>query len=1198
MWGEAIAGEFISLVLENAVSQVQRSFGVKEKREKLAELLMEYQTRAGFIGSGVDLTSKMNNAHLVAELLARCATGEEKRKAVSSFLGDGADQNASAFVGELYEECYRILTDTHSDRVSPLQTGVNRSVSTAEAVYDVVMAGNGSLLTVQAFIDAENRREYTTPHTIPLRGRRDDVHALVRAVGECQAVLVTGASGLGKTRVALEAVRAYAEEYHCESFVIDSHSSRDISADANQFLRSGRAVVLVDDVDQLIDLRPLLQVALLNSGLKLVLTVRNYAANKVEAAMQGYMKHVTQNIAPLDKAEVTSILKEDLGITNPYYIEQIERVAKGNLRLAIMAGMQGKDHGYPAIRNAYSILALFFSSLSEHLTDDDMRILEELSLNGVTDLAPGDWAYDRIAKDVCDCQQLSSSVTRLSNMSILDMMINDDGTRGVRFEQQNLRDYCVYRALMVDRVVSLEEYIRVMIGTKPDALCVSLNTLLGSFSCDETIDEAERAARSYWRSLPKSDVAARQVAMGLLHQLLEPYDLEYAQELIEGIADGEIVTGEEYQRATTGPASLPMAIACGTKGSPHWSVGMDLLATLFKKGGDTLGSYKVAFEQLLAPDEVSIANGYEDECHLLTRMSELAQDRSSPNLAIALLRLCELYLKVEHVAIVGGDGPYSYAIKHWHLPYSDALKRLRCLAFSGLVMLCRETKLRSEAVNNLLICFPLRGLNDDIARGDIDSLSCCLREDRDLLQGEDGLLYAVQETCSALGLCYGELFGIEPNPNYVLVRSIYGSNSMDRYLDNTQTLEALDVEALNALIKYCASRQAVEQLDEYKLHYVTNRVLLYVSDHLTQQCVRGMFESLCASVAWRYLSSYTLASVIGACGYENARNVALRYELRDLVASIDGQIPETDVNERTVAVILTNQSETSTWLKVEGITRIDSIQPGFARKLWTAKEHWLLDDPSSVVRFLDSVGYNEDAQAILESMVGEDAAQLKEFFFANMNDRRFDTSGAVFAYLFTKRPEIVKELVTVASVEQGFAVRHAVERLGYLSKLPEDSFEWLGSAVDSLADSASPWLIADLLSDNNAQLQDGFMVTDFIVYYITTRWDNLERIDALMMVVEDLAIEARYDIYSRVFAQISDRRMLQFLPVYPVSFSGYGNDGFAPQYAAEIAMLKRLSSELPGGSGYVAHRVRIEEMIDALERDKKRERWGNFHGRR
>lgn len=461
--------------------------------------------------------------------------------------------------------------------------------------YLGVPVGNGSLLTLKAFVDAENRREYTTPHTMALRGRRAELDTIVKTVEECQVALVTGASGLGKTRIALEAVRKYAKKHHCESFVIDSHSSRDVSVDANKFLKYGSAVVLVDDVDQLIDLRPLLQVALLNPELRLVLTVRDYATGKIEEAMRGYMKPAWQSIAPLGKAEVSSLLKEDLGITNPYYIEQIERVAKGNLRLAIMAGMQGKEHGYPAIRNAYSILDLFFSGLVKHLTENDMRILEEFSLNGVSDLEPGDRAYDRITEFVCEPRLLSASVTRLSNMSIIDVLINDDGARAVRFEQQNLRDYCIYKALMVDRIIPLEEYIRVMIGARRDELCASLNILLGSFSCTETIEEVRRGACGYWRSLPESDGAARESAMGVLHQLLEPYDFEYAQCSIDEMVDGSIATGEEYQRAAIGAASLPMSIVCGTKGSSRWPVGMDLLIALFEKGGDAVSSYKMAF---------------------------------------------------------------------------------------------------------------------------------------------------------------------------------------------------------------------------------------------------------------------------------------------------------------------------------------------------------------------------------------------------------------------------------------------------------------------------------------------------------------------------------------------------------------------------------------------------------------------------
>ena len=105
--------------------------------------------------------------------------------------------------------------------------------------------------------------------------------------------------------------------------------------------------------------------------------------------------------------------------------------------------------------------------------------------------------------------------------------------------------------------------------------------------------------------------------------------------------------------------------------------------------------------------------------------------------------------------------------------------------------------------------------------------------------------------------------------------------------------------------------------------------------------------------------------------------------------------------------------------------------------------------------------------------------------------------------------------------------------------------------------------------------------------------------DSWLRLVDEEVLPAIWDDAVQFLYEAADfDSSLDFLPVYPVSFSGFGNDGFAPQYAAEIAMLRELSSELSGGSEYVAHRVRIEEMIDALERDKKRERWESFHGRR
>lgn len=431
--------------------------------------------------------------------------------------------------------------------------------------YLGVPVGDGSLKTVSEFIAAENNRQYATPHTFKLYGRQNELDELLALIEQHRSVVTTGASGLGKTRLALEVVGLYSRRHHCESFVIDSHACADVASDARLFLHETHAVVLVDDADQLVDLRPLLNVALLNPKLKLVVTVRDYAVSTVRKAMRGYAEFAEYVVHPLPEETIAAILKEELGIVNSLYIDQICSVTKGNLRLAIMAGVQAAHGGNLAIRNACDILELFFSGLEESLDASDMFSLEQYALYGVSDLASGAPAFDNIVGSGHSAQQIVSDAQRLSRMAVLDMLASDDGRYAVRFEQQNLRDYCIYRALVYDKVISVEDYIRNTIGVQPDALVTALNCLLGIFASEETSELIKGGAQSYWLSLGSEDGAARERAMSMLHPLLEPYDLEYARMAIDGMKPGDMVTGKEYRGATTGLASLPMQIACRTK---------------------------------------------------------------------------------------------------------------------------------------------------------------------------------------------------------------------------------------------------------------------------------------------------------------------------------------------------------------------------------------------------------------------------------------------------------------------------------------------------------------------------------------------------------------------------------------------------------------------------------------------------------
>ena len=106
MAGSELAEGALSRAIDWAVAKIADG----AKRRKVEKLLDETIMRAALIFSTVDLASKFKDAHRVEELLAH-HTLEDKSKddAIALFLGEDADEEALAFVGDFYDGVTSIM---------------------------------------------------------------------------------------------------------------------------------------------------------------------------------------------------------------------------------------------------------------------------------------------------------------------------------------------------------------------------------------------------------------------------------------------------------------------------------------------------------------------------------------------------------------------------------------------------------------------------------------------------------------------------------------------------------------------------------------------------------------------------------------------------------------------------------------------------------------------------------------------------------------------------------------------------------------------------------------------------------------------------------------------------------------------------------------------------------------------------------
>ena len=105
----------------------------------------------------------------------------------------------------------------------------------------------------------------------------------------------------------------------------------------------GKYMLFLDDANMVVSLDNVLQTLLTRPAeyeIKILITVRDYARERVIATVSKYTAPKVIEIGKLTDEEIKDVLKTDLGILNPDYLEKISKIANGNARLAFFGWNQ------------------------------------------------------------------------------------------------------------------------------------------------------------------------------------------------------------------------------------------------------------------------------------------------------------------------------------------------------------------------------------------------------------------------------------------------------------------------------------------------------------------------------------------------------------------------------------------------------------------------------------------------------------------------------------------------------------------------------------------------------------------------------------------------------------------------------------------------------------------------------------------
>lgn len=570
------------------------------------------------------------------------------------------------------------------------------------------------IFDIEDFVKIYDRNNISAPIDCDILHRETELNNICNSVGQNKVTILTGASGIGKTRLAIEACRNLDNN---ATTVLCVKSNGNLLYEDIRFYTSepGQYLIFLDDANTVTSLDNVLNtISTLpdNYQISILLTVRIYAKERVIKTASKYSKPNIIEIENFNNDEIEDILKKNLNILNSDYLERISAIANGNIRLAMLAGIGAVKNGYQAINNAEDIFKNYYDKIiyDTNLSKEDIMMLFFTAVAGPVRNNKNQLFYDlknsyanNISEDVI--------IEKLCLLELVDWFKNEI----TKISDQSFGNYILYYVLFDRKWVSIENLISIGFPNYKDKIVYAITTLIEIFTSDELQQYIQTEIKKAWDKAP--------VEQGM--EYLESFhivDSDKALSIIykqinqEKKIDFDLHNYDFNQNNNNHNISTKAIKFLGDyKYTEQFDDALDLILLYFSKRPDLIMDFYNVLSNYLF-DKHSAQNKYTYESRILDKLWCATENGTNYNNSILYLHIAEYALETKKLLIEPAKNNKSINLIPMPLNFSEELATIRTNIWKNLATL-RKNKEYRNLVNDILTKVNYSELNkEDITK--------------------------------------------------------------------------------------------------------------------------------------------------------------------------------------------------------------------------------------------------------------------------------------------------------------------------------------------------------------------------------------------------------------------------------------------------------------------------------------------------